>query len=129
MSSSCPHCDKLYGELKQHHYAVQWIMTDDSELRTSLDQGIPLIMCSCSDCQVPSEVAQLLSNSSIPDNWNILQLHQAIAGSVKLPTMQSNNERLKVTHIDKENRISVSEVLEWLDAKILPSPLWINKVH
>ena len=106
---------------------MKWVPTDaDSNgntLRTSLDQGIPLITCSCSECKLPRKVACLFG-SSMPERWNVLQLHQTDNGH----SIQLTNGGVKVvTHGDLKSDLPVDKVLEWLNSKLSPS-LRINKV-
>ena len=84
-----------------------------SILRTSLDQGIPLVICGCSECKIPREVARVLS-SPIPVSWNVLQLHQTGNKNV----LQSNGVVL-VTVTDLNNSRPLGEVLAWLETKLL----------
>ena len=120
LSSSCCHCDQFSENIKHHGYTVERAPTDadsnDNTLRTSLDQGIPLVTCSCSECKLPKEVAQLLGSSSIPDSWNILQLRQNSNRS----SLQYN-ERIKVTYTDLPDDIPMGEVLDWLQTKVCRS--------
>lgn len=108
---SCPHCDNI----KHHFYEVKNALnetgTNTNLLRASLDQGNLLIMCSCSECEIPREVTQLLESSHIPDGWNILQLQHTSNGS--------SNGRVKVIdYTEWDNGRTVREVLEWLDTKL-----------
>ena len=114
--SSCPHCEQLYDQLTC--FAIKKLHTDIgadiNSLRTSLDQGTPLITCSCSECQVP----ELLKSSFTHNSRNILQLqHQTDSSN----SLQSNGS-VKVLHGDMDNGMPVREVLDWLDSK-LPLPL------
>lgn len=81
-------------------------------LSTSLDRGIPLIICSCSEYELPREIGELLRTPAMPDNWNILYLHQNGSGDV-----MQYNERVEVIHIDLNNA-PVAEVLNWLSTKL-----------
>ena len=102
----CPNCDQLWDEIKSHGYTIKKTPTKAGNiLRTSLDQGIPLVMCSCSECEIPREMAQVL-NSPILCSWNALQLHQADSGNIL-----SSNGVVQVT--------AMSEVLAWLETKLL----------
>ena len=104
LSFHCHKCDQLWDEIKSHGYTIKRIPTKAGNIvRTSLDQGIPLVMCSCSECKIPREIAQVL-NSPIPDSLNVLQLHQADSGN----TLPSNGV-VQVT--------AMSEVLAWLETK------------
>ena len=76
-------------------------------LRSSLDQGIPLITCSCSECEVPRGVAQLLRSSTIPDSWNVLDVN----------VLQCNGG-ITVTDTNVDNGNPVNEVLDWLNSKL-----------
>ena len=125
LSSSCYHCDQFPDNIRHHGYTVERVPTDadsnDNTLSTSLDQGIPLITCSCSECKLPREVAQLLGSSSIPDSWNILQLHQTSNRN----SLQCN-ERIKVTYTDLHDDLPVGEVLDWLQTKVSRSSTNVN---
>lgn len=81
-------------------------------LRTSLDRGIPLIIYSCLEYELPREIGELLRTPAMPDSWNILYLHQNDDGN----DLQWN-ERIKVIRIDLNNG-SVVEVLNWLSTKL-----------
>ena len=110
--SSCPHYEQLRDKItRRGYYVIMKVPTpSDNMLRTSLDQGIPLITCGCSECELPGEVAKLLRTPTIPDSWNILYLHQNGSGDV----MQCNG-RIKVIHIDLNNG---SLVVDWLRTKL-----------
>ena len=109
----CPNCDQLWDEIKSHGYTIKKIPTKTgNNLRTSLDQGIPLVMCSCSECEIPREMAQVFS-SPILCSWNALQLHQADSGNI-LPS----NGVVQVTVTDLDNGRAMSEVLAWLETKL-----------
>ena len=127
LSSHCSHCDQICDIIKHHGYTMEWVPTDTdsngNSLRTSLDQGIPLITCSCSECKLPRKVACLFG-SSMPERWNVLQLHQTDNGH----SIQLTNGGVKVvTHGDLKSDLPVDKVLEWLNSKLSPS-LRINKV-
>ena len=96
--SSCPHCDRFHDEIRHHGYKTKTVPTETDAngkiLRTLLDLGIPLITCSCSECEVPREVAQLLRSSTMPDSWNVLD----------------------VTDTNGDNGNPVNEVLDWLNS-------------
>ena len=114
-SSCCPRCDQYHDDIIRHGYMIKKVPPTETDangnmLRTSLDQGIPLITCSCTECKIPREVDRLLRSPSMPDNWNILQLHQNRDGN----PLQCN----KITHIDLDNGNSVVEVLDWLKIKL-----------
>ena len=81
-----------------------------------MDQGIPLVACSCSECKLPREVAQLLGSSSMPDSWNILQLRQTSNRN-----SSQCNGRIKVTYTDLHDGIPMGEVLDWLQTKVCRS--------
>ena len=110
-------CDKFYGEISHHGYTIERVLTDaDSNgnaLKNSLDQTIPLIICSCSECKLPRKVAELLEGSSMPDSWNILQLRQ-----IDNRNPLQCNERIKVTYTDVHDDIPMGEVLDWLQTKV-----------
>ena len=89
--------------------------SNGNTLRTSLDQGIPLITCSCSESELPREVAQLLGSPSMPGNWNILQLCQRQTGNRN--PLQCN-ERIKMTYTDLHDDIPMGDVLDWLHTKV-----------
>ena len=113
LSFHCPNCDQLWDEIKSHGYTIKKIPTKAGNiLRTSLDQGIPLVMCSCSECKIPREVAQVLS-SPIPCSWNVLQLHQADSDNA-LPS--DGVVHVTITDLDKGRPLN--EVLAWLKTKL-----------
>ena len=129
LSSSCCHCDQFSYDITHHGYTIKKIPPDadsnDNTLSTSLDQGIPLITCSCSECKLPRKVVQLLRSSSMPDRWNVLQLQQTSSNGHSTQT----NEKVKVViHSDLESSLPIDEVLEWLNSKLSPS-LRVNKVN
>ena len=110
----CHHYKQLCDELTHYGYhMIKKVPTPSGNMSTTLfDQGIPLITSSCSECELPREVAELLRTPTMPDSWNILYLHQNGSGDVT-----QWNERIKVVHIDFNNG-SVVEVLNWLSAKL-----------
>ena len=86
----------------------------DFSVTTSLDQCVPLIMCSCClECEALKEVVNSIRNSSMPDRWKILLLYQT--GNENL---FQHNEGVKVIHADMENGIPTHELLEWLKIKL-----------
>ena len=112
--STCPHCNQLDNGNKLHGYAVKKIPTgtdvDENVFKAYLNKGIPLMTCSCSECEV---VASLLGSISMPESWKILQLHQTGSGN----SLQSNG-RVKVIYTDLDDGMPVSEVLDWLKANV-----------
>ena len=118
LSSSCPHCDQFYEEIEHCGFVIKKVPAEmDANVKDSLDQCVPLIMCSCCLESVPREVLELLKSSIMPYNWDVLLLCQ---------TGNENqlrcNERVKVIHTDLENGIPVDEVLDWLKTKLPGSP-------
>ena len=81
-------------------------------LSTSLDRGIPLIICNCSEYELPREIGELLRTPAMPESWNILYLYQNDDGN----DLQWN-ERVEVVRIDLNNAPAV-EVLNWLSTKL-----------
>ena len=110
--STCPNCYQFDDGNKLHGYAIKKIPTDADEnvLKAYLNKGIPLITCSCSECEV---VAHLLGSISMPESWKILQPHQTGSGNSLQP-----NERVKVIHTDQDDGMPVSEVLDWLKPNV-----------
>ena len=110
----CPRCEQLCDEIRRRgYYMIKKVPTaSDNILRTSLDQGIPLVTCSCSEYELPGEVAELLRTPIMPDSWNILYLYQNGDGN----HLQCN-ERIKMIHIE-DSGSPVVEVLNWLSTKL-----------
>ena len=105
----CP--EQLCDEITRHgYYMIKKVPTlSGNMLRTSLDRGIPLIICS-SEYELSREVPELLRTPTIPDNWNILYLHQNDDGN----NLQWN-ERVEVIRIDLNNG---RPVVDWLCTKL-----------
>ena len=113
LSFCCPNCVQLLDNIKHYGYTIKKIPTKTGNiLKTSLDKGIPFVMCSCSECEIPREVAQMLY-SPVPGSWNICQLHRTDSGNA----LQSNGV-VQVTVTDLDNGRAMSEVLDWLKIKL-----------
>ena len=104
----CP--EQLCDEITHHGYYMIKKIPSGNMLRISLDRGIPLIICNCSEYELPREVAELLRTPAMPDSWNILYLHQNDDGN----DLQWN-ERVEVIRIDLNNG---RPVVDWLRTKL-----------
>ena len=113
MNFCCPKCDQFWDRIKHHGYTIKKISTTtESILRSSLDQGNSLVICGCSECKIPREVAQVLS-SPVTVSWNVLRLCRTGSES----TLQSNGV-VQMTVIDLDNGEPMDEVLAWLETKL-----------